>query len=74
MTGGAPREDLSQFLRQHKQGSGLSFRDLAGRAVDPESGQSLGFQWLDRLAKNQIARPSPRSCARSLLRCALTIK
>jgi len=60
MSVGKARDDLSEFLRQHKESLGVSYRELAVRAVDPVTGQTLGFQWFDRLAKNQIAKaPDP---------------
>lgn len=60
MTGGEARDDLTRFVREHKQTRSVSYRDLADRAVDPGTRQSLGFQWLDRLANNQIAKaPDP---------------
>jgi len=57
---GAESDELSRFLRQHKQSSGKSFREIAKLAIDPDSGDAVGFQWLDRLANNQIAKcPDP---------------
>jgi hypothetical protein len=34
----------------------MSYRQAAARAVDPETGQSLGSRWLDRLGRGQLAR------------------
>jgi hypothetical protein len=50
-----PRDDLSRFLREKHDG-GLSYPRLAERAIDPDTGHTLGFQWLARLAEGQLAK------------------
>lgn len=50
---------LSQFVREHSE-SGLSYRRMAVRAIDPVTGQTLGFQWISKLAAGQVAKaPEP---------------
>ncbi|RKS78602.1 hypothetical protein BZB76_0019 [Actinomadura pelletieri DSM 43383] len=50
---------LSEFVRDHNA-SGLSYRRMAVRATDPQSGQTLGFQWISKLAAGQVAKaPEP---------------
>jgi hypothetical protein len=61
MTVGEARDDLSQYVQLHMRTTGLSRRRLADKAIDPETGETLGFQWIDRLANNQLSRaPSPK--------------
>lgn len=61
------RDDLAEFLRVRKKNLALSYRDLAARAIDPVTGQAvLGYQWLDRLAHNQLSRAPTASQLRAL--------
>jgi len=42
----------------HEQG--LSYRRMSVRAIDPETGQRLGFQWLGKLAAGGLSKaPDP---------------
>jgi len=55
-----PREDLSRFVQHTMRARGLSYRRLALRSIDPDSGERVSFQWLDKLATGgQSKSPDP---------------
>lgn len=59
-TGDEPRDDLGRFVRDAMTRQGLSYRRVAVRAVDPGSGQRLGFQWIGKLAAGGLPKaPDP---------------
>jgi transcriptional regulator with XRE-family HTH domain len=55
-----PRDDLVRFVRETRAQLGLSYRELAERAIDPATGHQLGFQWLAKLEAHGVAKaPDP---------------
>lgn len=60
ITGDEPRDDLGRYVRDALAGQNLSYRRVAVRAVDPETGQRLGFQWISKLAAGGLPKaPDP---------------
>jgi hypothetical protein len=54
------RDDLARFVRDTMREQGLSYRRLSVRAIDPETGHRLGFQWLGKLAAAGLSKaPDP---------------
>ncbi|MDQ2876430.1 MAG: hypothetical protein M3Y33_17170 [Actinomycetota bacterium] len=55
-----PRDDLARYVQDALHEQGLSFRRVAVRATDPETGQRLGFQWISKLAGGGLSKaPDP---------------
>jgi hypothetical protein len=65
-----PRDDLARFVRDTMRDQGLSLRRLSVRAIDPDTGHRLGFQWLGKLTTGGLSKaPDPwqlRALAASL--------
>jgi hypothetical protein len=59
-TGDDARDDLGRYVRDAMTAQGLSYRRVAVRAADPETGQRLGFQWISKLAVGGLSKaPDP---------------
>lgn len=55
-----PREDLVRFVQDSMREQGLSLRRMSVRAIDPETGHRLGFQWLGKLTAGGLSKaPDP---------------
>jgi hypothetical protein len=55
-----PRDDLVRFVQDTMHEQGLSLRRMSVRAIDPENGHRLGFQWLGKLAAGGLSKaPDP---------------
>lgn len=55
-----PRDDLIRFVQDSMHEQGLSLRRMSVRAIDPETGQRLGFQWLGKLTAGGLSKaPDP---------------
>lgn len=55
-----PRDDLARFVRDTMREQGLSYRRMSVRAIDPETGHRLGFQWLGKLIAGGLSKaPDP---------------
>jgi hypothetical protein len=55
-----PRDDLARFVRDTMRQQGLSLRRMSERAIDPETGHKLGFQWLGKLTTGGLSNaPDP---------------
>lgn len=55
-----PRDDLARYVHDAMREQALSFRRIAVRAIDPASGQRLGFQWISKLAGGGMSKaPDP---------------
>jgi hypothetical protein len=63
-----PRTDLSAFVQDKLHKLGLSYRDVSFRAVDPQTGQRLPFQWINKLARNQHSKAPEAWQLRALAR------
>jgi hypothetical protein len=48
---------LSQLIQEANQGRGLSYQDMANRAIDPDSGTRLAKQALQKLVKTPPVNP-----------------
>ncbi|MFJ4712681.1 helix-turn-helix domain-containing protein [Streptomyces sp. NPDC088785] len=68
------REDRTQFadlVRQRRAALGLSFKEFAKRAVDPESGEQVtSYSWVHRLESGEPVTPPQLPELRGLARAA----
>jgi hypothetical protein len=51
-----PRDDLSRYVQDRLRELGMSYRDVSFRAIDPGTRQRLPFQWIHKLARNQLSK------------------
>jgi len=51
-----PRDDLARFVLDTMHEQALSYRRLAARAVDPQTGHRLGYQWLANLGAGGLSK------------------
>ncbi|OPC83060.1 hypothetical protein B4N89_20840 [Embleya scabrispora] len=59
------RDDLSRLVREAHD-AGASYGEIAQRAVDPESGETLSKPYIARLAHGQVDNPPRASMLRAL--------